>query len=211
MPLRAARSSSKRGFTLIELLVVMAIMLIITGIMLVNQARFDSSTVLRSLAYSVALSVRQAQVYGTSVYGTTNSSSITYASAYGIYFSAIPGQYILFADLNSNGKYDSGEDVKVFTLSSGYVISDFCAAQSGLPVPSNPQAWCESGGTISNLSILFSRPNPDACFATSLQTGPCAAGGTPYYSSAQIQIQNKNDPTNVRSIMVTTTGLISVQ
>src|SRR6202012_1868912 len=101
-----------------------------------QQSKFDSSTLLRSLAYSVALSVRQAQVYGTSVLGTATSQSNCatgvsgsyalsncYASAYGIYFnSASSGQYILFADLDGNGKYTAGENVKVFTLGTNYVI-----------------------------------------------------------------------------------------
>ncbi len=196
-------------------MVVMAIMVIITGVMLLNQSRFDSSTLLRSLAYSVALSVRQAQVYGVSVFGTNTSSGVTYASAYGVYVNAVNNnQYILFADLHP-GTYDSAtvqsEAVKTFTLGTGYVISDFCAAQSGSPVAGNPQAWCNSGGTLTSLSILFRRPDPDACFATNLQTGPCAPGGSPYYSSASIQIQNQADAANTHSIIVTSTGLISVQ
>ncbi len=42
-------------------MVVVAIITFLTGIFLFQQKRFDSSTLLRSLAYSVALSVRQAQ------------------------------------------------------------------------------------------------------------------------------------------------------
>ena len=62
-----SRGSKRRGFTLIELLVVMSIMLILTSLFILRQQRFNSSTLLQSLAYSVALSVRQAQVYGTSI------------------------------------------------------------------------------------------------------------------------------------------------
>src|SRR3569832_1656292 len=95
--------SGKRGFTLIELLVVISIMLILTSIFVLRQQRFQSSTLLRSLAYSVALSVRQAQVYGTSirenVVGAFDTSSA--AKAYGVYFSSgSTGSYILFADAN---------------------------------------------------------------------------------------------------------------
>jgi hypothetical protein len=202
-------------------MVTMAIMVIVTSIMLFNQAKFDSSTILRSLAYSVALSVRQAQVYGTSVLGTSTpqvacsgfySAGECYVSAYGVYFnSASPGQYILFADLNNDGRYETGEAIKVFSLNTDYVVSDFCAAQSGSPVPSNPLAWCKSTGTITQLSIVFKRPNPDACFSTDLNSSACAPGSTPFYSSAMIYLTNQGDPSSVRSVMVTSTGLISAQ
>src|SRR6185503_3627706 len=132
-----SRGSKRRGFTLIELIVVMSIMLILTSIFILRQQRFNSSTLLQSLAYSVALSVRQAQVYGTSIressigaFDSANESSA--AKAYGVYFSSgSTGSYILFADANNNGEYDTGEAVQVFTLNQGYAISKFCATTSG--------------------------------------------------------------------------------
>ena len=217
--LLGARPSA--GFTLIELLVVMGIMVVVTSIMLLNQAKFDSSTILRSLAYSVALSVRQAQVYGTSVLGTasTQSNCITttggfynattgscYASAYGLYFTTdTPSQYILFADLNSNGQYDAGESVKVFTLGTGYSVNQFCVTgtNTGIPV-----TQC-SNTTISSLAIVFKRPNPDAQFTALNSSGNPIAGDT--YTSATIQLQNQGDPSSVHSVNVTFTGLIGVQ
>ena len=211
-----SRRSSKgyrpgtRGFTLFELLVVMAIMLVVSSVMLFNQSKFDSSTILRSLAYSVALSVRQAQVYGTSVLGTSTpqvactgfyAAGVCYVSAYGVYFNAAsPGQYILFADLNNNGHYDTGEDVKVFSFSTGYVISQFCANGAAI-------SRC-SPSLINSLSIVFKRPNPDAKFYADFNGVPIA-GDT--YTSAVIQLQNQGDPSRVRSATVTNTGLISAQ
>src|SRR3989344_3869307 len=56
-----------RGFTLIELLVVLSIMLVITGVFLVRNQQFNSAILLRSLSYQVALSIRQAQVFGVGV------------------------------------------------------------------------------------------------------------------------------------------------
>lgn len=196
-------------------------MVVVTSVMLVKQSQFDSSTILRSLAYSVALSMRQAQVYGTSVLGNATTvgacnttsggfynagTGTCFASAYGVYFnSSTPGQYILFADLNSNGKYDSGEDVKVFTLGTGYSVSKFCVTgtNSGSPV-----TQC-SNTTISSLSIVFKRPNPDATFAALKNDGTAIAGDV--YSSANVQLQNQSDSITARSATVTNTGLISAQ
>ncbi|MDE1924817.1 MAG: type II secretion system protein [Patescibacteria group bacterium] len=138
-------SSFKRGFTLIELLVVVAIISITSAFILVRQQRFDSSTLLRSLSYSVALSVRQAQVYGSSVLGTTTTSTgcvggnfsaptnTCFAAAYGMDISmpshAPVSSYTLFADLDNSGAYTVGgsEDIKIFNLSTGYTITTACA------------------------------------------------------------------------------------
>jgi hypothetical protein len=196
-------------------MVTMAIMVIVTSIMLFNQAKFDSSTILRSLAYSVALSVRQAQVYGTSVLGTSTpqvacngfySAGECYVSAYGVYFNAAsPGQYILFADLNNNGRYDTGEDIKVFSLNTNYTISQFCA--NGVNNGSNVSRC--SPALINSLSIVFKRPNPDAQFYADFNGTPIAGD---VYTSATIQLQDPSDTTGpVRGVTVTNTGLISAQ
>ena len=201
------------------MLVVMAIMVVITSALLVRQSRFDSSTVLRSLAYGVALSVRQAQVYGTSVVGTSTTqvacgsgyyNTVTgdcYAAAYGLYFStalstASPSSYVLFADLNGDGKYETNEFVKSFTLGNGYTISNFCATnQVGTQQCANT--------TISSLAIIFKRPNPDAQFVPLDGSGNPISGDTSY-SSAYIQIESLADSSNSKSVTVTVPGEVSV-
>jgi prepilin-type N-terminal cleavage/methylation domain-containing protein len=211
--------SSNRGFTLIEMLVVMGIMMMITTVLLVNQSRFNSSTILRSLAYSVALSVRQAQVYGTSVAGTTTASGSCntsaggfytggncYASAFGLHFDISANTtYTLFADLNSDGMYTTSppEFIKSFAFSPGYVISDICAVGVA-------GTRC-SPGTINTLDIIFKRPNPDANFTALFNGSPILVGGVPdTYSSAYIQIQSTADPANTKRITILNTGEVSV-
>ncbi len=211
-----------RGFTLIELLVTVSIMVIITSLLMVRQSRFNSSTLLRSLAYSVALSVRQAQVYGTSAFGTTTSNSTVcgtntfqnsacFVQGYGVFIDtttvANPTTYILFADLNNNGTYDTGEDVKTYSLGNGYSIAKICV-NAGL------NQYCSS--TIHKLSILFRRPNPDACFTTDDPSllgwsTACAVGGTAAFASSSIQVQaNGGDVGSTRSIFINTTGQITI-
>jgi prepilin-type N-terminal cleavage/methylation domain-containing protein len=73
-----------RGFTLIELLVVTAILVIVSGLVLANHSRFGGKILLQNLAYDMALSVRQAQVYGISV---RQFGAGTYSAGYGIRFS----------------------------------------------------------------------------------------------------------------------------
>ncbi len=206
--------SGKRGFTLIELLVVISIMLILTSVFLLRQSRFNSSTLLRSLAYSVGLSVRQAQVYGTSLRESASGAfdAGTAAKAYGLYFSGAVGNqnsYTLFADsptAGNAGQYDSGEEVQVFKINPGYSISKFCSTTT-LGVA---QCWIASdpgNSVLTYLTILFKRPNPDSCFATNLNTSVCQTGATPAYVSSYVQLKSGND---TRSVTVTITGQISV-
>ena len=104
------KSSSQAGYTIIELLVVFAIISVIMMITLFQYATFSSSTVLTNLTYEVALSIRQAQVYGLSVKGTTGGaaaplSSATYNAGYGIHLDAVHPSgnlitsMVLFTDL----------------------------------------------------------------------------------------------------------------
>lgn len=193
--------SGSRGFTLIELLAVISIMTVLTTIFLIRQKTFNSATLLRSLAYSVGLSVRQAQVYGTSVRDSSGTGTFA-AKGYGIYFtSATPNTYILFADKNNDGAYNAGEDVQAFTINQGYSISKFCATAGGV-------AQCTDSGTpLTQMTVVFRRPNPDSCFATNINPNACAIGASPVYSSGYVQLRSGTD---TRSVTITLTGQISV-
>lgn len=192
-----------RAFTLVELLAVTAIITIITLVLLLRQSAFDSTTVLRSLAYSVGLSVRQAQVYGVSVLGSSNAGNVQYAPAYGLYFNKnTPSTYVLFADFNNNGAYDaSNETVKVFSVSPGYTISEVCQTRSNGTSRCTGTEDGTGAATITWATILFKRPNPDASFQNDRFVEA--------YVSAWVQV--KSPTGTARSVLVTTAGQITVQ
>ncbi|MBI5140304.1 MAG: type II secretion system protein [Candidatus Vogelbacteria bacterium] len=111
--------STSSGFTLIELLVTISIFLIVTVVTLANFPQFSNKLSLDLLAEDIALSIKQAQVFGSSVFGTTGDvSSGKIFKAYGVHFPAplpiiasqpIPNyNYILYADLSTppNNQYD---------------------------------------------------------------------------------------------------------
>lgn len=198
-------SAYSRGLTLIELLVVVAIMVIVTGVVLANNGRFGGKVLLQNLAYDVALTIREAQVYGISV---QRFSTGTFARAYGVHFeenasASTQGQFFLFADvIGQNGLYDcpdptSGpltcELVDAYLMRPGYRIVDIC-------VPKTQVRPCGN----SELDISYQRPDPDAYIRA---LGP--DGNTTLYESARLYILSPQGDT--MSVIVEENGQIAVE
>ena len=200
------KHSVSRAFTLVELLVVLGIFMVITGTILANHTRFNSSVLLGSLAYDMALSVRQAQVYGLSVqtFGTRFSATgYDIQVGYGIHLSsAAPGSYILFADQPpANDRYDAGEAIQTYTLSLNHSIASFCGTLSAAD-GGGSQCSTDVSNPPTYLDIVFFRPNPDA----NILSDQLPAGHM--YSSASIVVRSSQGET--RTITVQSTGQISV-
>jgi len=182
-----------RGLTLIELLVVMGIFSVISLVVLANHSRFNSSVLLGSLAYDIALSIREAQVYGLSVkqYGSN------FQVGYGLRFAGA-SSYTFFADTNANKRYDSGIDsiVQTFSVGRGHTIQRFC----GITVSGVEECSGGAGpGTIDHLDVVFFRPDPDALFSSN---------STTLYSSGKIIVTSPSGET--RTVHIVSTGQISV-
>jgi prepilin-type N-terminal cleavage/methylation domain-containing protein len=85
------------GFTLAELLVVMAIIGIIMAGVVVGQANFNRTFVLTDTAYTIALSIRQAQSQGLSTAQLNGNNN----AGFGLHFGAAPmTTYLEYADIN---------------------------------------------------------------------------------------------------------------
>lgn len=142
---------SSRGFTVIELIAVIGIMGILSAALLTRSSSFGGSIILRSLAYDVALSVREAQTYGISVRQTSTG---TFGAGYGVEVrAASSNRYQLFSDLDDNGTYSGATElVTQYQLRQGYTISDLCYT---------PVAGTEVC-SAQKLNITFHRPEPDA-------------------------------------------------
>ena len=107
-------TSKKAGFSLVELMVSIGIFVMITSITLTNYPKFSNKLSLDLLAQDIALSLRQAQVSGSSVLGAKSGGAQTFG-AYGIHFGdpSPPPQldttsgpyqyaYLLYADIVGN-------------------------------------------------------------------------------------------------------------
>jgi prepilin-type N-terminal cleavage/methylation domain-containing protein len=183
-----------RGFSLVELVVVLGIFTLITGLVLANHSRFNGSVLLGSLSYNIALSIREAQVYGLSVKQFNVSQ---FQVGYGIHFnSGELNSYSLFVDVNTNKRYDSGTDtiLKLYTLNNIHHLKRFC----GVTV-AGVETCSDSGTPIQNLDIVFFRPNPDASISSESVSG---------YSRGKITVMS--DEGVERTVTVATTGQVSV-
>ena len=200
---RALALSFSKGFTLIELLVVTGIIVVISTIVLANNNRFGGVILLQNLAYNVALSIREAQVYGISV---QRFQASTFNAGYGVHFDlSSTDTYVLFGDaIQVNGLYDcpqpgtnNCESVQATSISTGYSIYDLCIT---------PASGVETCG-IAKLDIIFKRPDPDAWISASgvsciLDNGACGESARALLKSP------RGDKT---SIVVYANGQISVQ
>lgn len=186
-------SPSPKGFSLIELIVAVGILVTISSVVLANHSRFNSSVLLGSLAYDIALSVREAQVFGLSV----RQYSSDFQVGYGVRFSS-PGSYVFFADTNANQQYDDDTDsiVRSYTLGRGHRVSRFCGTNS-----SGVEKCSDSDDPIDHLDVVFFRPEPDAIM-TSNEPGVV-------YSSARVFVSSPSG--DERSVEIASTGQISVK
>lgn len=210
-----------RAFTIVELIVVLAIISILSVVVIIGQGSFDKTLTITDTAYTVALSVREAQTFGLS---SRARSGIT-NTAYGVHFAAAtPKSYLMFADVYpvapgltgslicpghpaasspdakpGNCTYDAAQNelVQSFTFNRGYTITNVCGHET-----SDGTARCTSTGYLTGLDVVFLRPNTD-----SVVTG-ITSGGTVGLSDAQITLQAPQGGS--RLICVTAVGEVSV-
>ncbi len=208
------------GVTLIELIVVIGIFSVVSSVLIFNYSDFSTNVSVRNLSQEVALSVRKAQTYATSVRGIDNSVTSTRDyPAYGVSFSldATSGpfepnkkSFILFADIPEspdaapNKRYESdgscgtpgvgAECIESFSIETFDSIVEVCTDATG----------CIKTGSF---DITFRRPTPDAIICYKLAAGEdCQTSSISY-----INIILESAKGLRRSISVWNTGQISVQ
>jgi prepilin-type N-terminal cleavage/methylation domain-containing protein len=194
----------KYGFTLIELLICIAIFVVITSIAVWNNNAFNSSILLTDLAYEVALSVRQAQVFGITVKApsscTTSGCPSGFTSGYGVDFNTLgtvsmssSTNYVLFEDVGPNPTHIYNQsrgdaDIDNFAIGRGYSIRQLC-------VPG-------FSSHINTLDVSFIRPEPEAFVSVN--------GTAAVPEEADIFVQDPTDKFQ-REIVIEPTGQISVE
>lgn len=182
--------SKKSGFTMVELAVTMSIFAVLTGVVLANYRTFSNNADFLNVADSIALSLREAQIYGVGSKGASpgcGTPSSAFNCAYGVVFNAGDNFYKIFVDTNEDSIYTSADYIlETVNLPSGSRIAD---------------VGCDPLGTCSGLAVLFKRPSPDAIIRNILATD------TVNYSSASITVVSA---TKSSLVEISRTGQISV-
>lgn len=206
------------------MLVVVGIIAFVSSVMIFNYSDFSSNVSLRNLTQEVALSVRKAQTYATSVRPIEGLQGLTSRAfgSYGISFSLDgtteeylpnPKKFVLFADIPPVAQTPDGlylhttgacgnpetfesECIETFGITTADKIVELCG-QIG-----NGNEDCTTRG---NLDITYRRPNPDAVIY--YRTTPNSAPKLSPY--AKIILESAKGLR--RSVTVWNTGQISVQ
>lgn len=220
-----------KGFTLIEFVVIISIFAIMAGVALVNFSGFRTNIGLNNLAHDIALTIRQAQVFGwstTTDIGTSQSIQLDEMTgnpkryAEGVFFKfeggAFAKEFILYtkADatagnefyVDTQGVADVVRDVitiqglnHIAAIRYANTKDDLMIGQDGL-IPSG------LGEITESVSIAFSRPRPESLFF---------AGSVPLtlpdYTFIGIYISADNDADEAAQHVITISrfGEIAVQ
>lgn len=190
--------SKKSGFTVVELMVTITIVVLVTGIVLVQYSSFNSSVLLTSQAYKTAFDLRETQSLAISSKGKNN----TFREEYGLYFNlSASGQYILFQDSDDliPARYEIGEEIGSPTIvDPRFQITQMCVSTSAVNV-------CGLGTqNVTTLAVSFERPDFDAAFYS---TGPTVAN----IQTALIYISSINDAAVSKIVRVSASGQMSVE
>lgn len=195
--LRSLRGRSKhvvptaRGFSIIEVIVSMAIISVITTMVMVRYSSFNSSSLLRNQAYEIALDIREAQVFATSI----RSDSNEFREEYGVRFDTTAGetqQYTFWRDIGTDEPpvFNSGEALNVLGLDSRFAVYAICF---------NGAAVGSCSATTADIS--FRRPNFDALI---IQDGSFQA------ETVTLYIAPTGETSPFRTVTITQTGQITV-
>jgi prepilin-type N-terminal cleavage/methylation domain-containing protein len=175
----------QRGFSLIELLISTAIIVAVAAIVIVRFSTFDSTTLLKSLAYEVAATIREAQVHSVSVLGADPN----FRYPYGVTFAPGAESYTAFqymsSDINDRPEYNIlpsapvlVDEVGTYTIGRSMHIVETCVMISSV-----------SNCNVGRLDISFRRPEFKAIFHAVPSSGSITDTNI---ESAQIKLQSKN-------------------
>jgi len=196
-----SKRNFKRGFTLIELLVTISIFVILTGVVIFNESKFNSTILLTNLGYDVALTIRQAQTYGINIKEFGDNKFLPY----GVHFDKSDDakkSFILFADVQNNDidtiahPYDIDADLSVCEVIYG------CVSRYNIQRGNYISDLQVDGEPVNSLDIIFQRPNPDAIITSE-------GNATPLGGRAEIFLIS-SDGTGSTTISVQSNGLIEV-
>lgn len=219
----------QKGFTLIEFIVIISIFAIMAAVALFNFNGFRSNVALNNLTHDIALTIRQAQVFGWSTQTVglvTDVDGNNLQQKQGVYFKYDPGtqsygqEFILYSKENPFNTFDgafnedpnSGDQIvdtikiqgtsriaAIYTARTRRELTELVPG-TGLPIGGNPVSG--------SVSVAFARPRPEALFYDGANP---LAGSEKQYLGIYVRGSNDANDTRVRVITVSQFGEINVQ
>jgi prepilin-type N-terminal cleavage/methylation domain-containing protein len=182
-----------KGFTLIEFVVIISIFAIMASIALFNFAGFRSNVSLNNLSHDIALTLRQAQVFGWATQ-TAELNAVGDATRYanGVFFKYDGNSYAKEFKLYTKGDQTPGSEyyfddssttdqtIDTINIQGPNHISDIRTAANPQELEIDPVTQLIAGGQTvgTDVSIAFSRPRPEAMFFSN--TNPLTTNITDY-------------------------------
>ena len=117
----------QKSFTLVELLVAVGIIILLTALVLPDYRAGERQFALQRSASKLAQDLRRAEEMAMSAKEPPTAPD-TFKGAYGINFQTNSSNYILFADLDNDQIYDSGEEIETLPLEKKVKISNLSPA-----------------------------------------------------------------------------------
>ncbi len=170
------------GYTFIELIVVISIFGIMASVAVLNFSDYTTQTTLQNTAEDIALTIKQAQ--SASIAGKTlGQQGPDFTPSYGIYLSdnaAKSDRFVYFYNslVGTSPGYEStnGEKIREISITTSDRIEKLCITDA------NNDEDC---GGITNMSIAFRRPFPDAIITTNATGGTVPNGAVIYIISTK--------------------------
>jgi prepilin-type N-terminal cleavage/methylation domain-containing protein len=197
---QAIKQSKKRGFTMIELMVSISIMVVIAAIVLTKYTVFDSTVLLKSVAYDIALMLREAQVKSVSATRGTNS---IFDYPFGVTFAPASKTYTAFR-FNATGTYPWYDEVTAnrvtnlqsITIDRSMRVQDVCIFVGGT-----------KDCNIARLDVSFRRPEYAALFYAKPDSGPDLSTTI---TSAEIVVDSTRNSANTFKVRISGLGQMTV-
>lgn len=115
-----------KGFTLIEALVSISIIALLTVLTVPHYQQSQNQITLQQSAYQLAQEIRKVQemvLAAKKCEECAEPNKDKIPPGYGIYFNPSENKkFIIYADINDNKQYDSGENIKSIDIKKGTII-----------------------------------------------------------------------------------------
>lgn len=188
--------TQKVGFTLVELLVSIGIIAVVTSAFLISYNQYKKSANLNMATQEIVSNIRRVQNYALA--SKEDASGSIPDGGWGIYFDvANNDELIVFADTNSNGVYNLGEEYESIILPKEIIVKK--------------NKYPNIGGifnkTCEKTSLVYKPPTPKITIKGKDCAVPAGTNANPDLSYVEIQ----NTKGEIKTIKFNNFGLIDVE